>query len=323
MARFPSLRIDPRWRVLAVALLAGLAAAWAAQSHIQGRIDSIEARARQPMTELLVAAIDMPAGSNIDADTVAVRAVPREWAASGALDPTHFAAAQGSRLSTPLRRGDPLTWAHLETTRHVPFSAQLASGRRAITIPVDDINSMSGMLEPGDLIDLYVSFEHRRRRVTAPLLQGIKVLATGRQAAGDARGEGGGQGYATLTLDAAPEDAVKLIAARQQGSITAMLRHAGDARASVAAARGDLATLLGLSDPVPKKAPGVAVIYGDRAPREIPRMGAGDEPADVAVPGLFDAPPQALASAYAALWAARERGEADDAATPVFAGAAP
>src|SRR5690606_30674432 len=117
------------------------------------------------------------------------------------------------------------------------LSARLTEGRRAVTMPVDEINSLSGMLQPGDLIDLYVSFEHRRRRVTAPLLQGVLVLATGPRTFADgersqqAPGAGAG-GYSAITLDTSPEDAVKLVAARQAGTITAMLRHPRDSRTS-------------------------------------------------------------------------------------------
>src|SRR3546814_12825347 len=79
----------------------------------------------------------------------------------------------------PLRSGDPILPVHATAHEAGAFSSFLSSGRRAITMPVDAINSVSGLLQPGDLIDLYVSFAYQRRRITAPLLPGALVLATG------------------------------------------------------------------------------------------------------------------------------------------------
>ncbi len=266
--------------MLIVAVLAGAIAAWGAQHHIRMLVATLEAGARQPTREVVVAADDMAAGSRLAMETVAVRDMPLQWVPADALLPEDFATVQGALLAKPVRRGDPILPGYLEQARHQPFSAQLAAGRRAVTIPVDEISSLSGMLEPGDLIDLYVSFEHQRRRVTAPLLQGVRVLATGRQHGGDETGEGHGRGFATVTLDASPQDAVRLVAARQQGSISAMLRHAGDAQTPASGTSGDLATLLGMTAEPPRRPREVPVIFGDRGPRAIPGLndGNGGEP---------------------------------------------
>lgn len=272
-SRFRLPRPDPRWWMLALAVVAGGVAAWAAQHHLQTLAARLEAAARQPMQAVVVAAVDLPAGTLLDAHRVAVRDMPREWLPADALLPEDFDAAQGAMLGRAVRRGDPILAGFLERqAAHQPFSSRLAAGRRAVTIPVDEISSLSGMLEPGDLIDLYVSFMHEQRRVTAPLLQGVRVLATGQQRGELDANEGYGRGYATVTLDASPEDAVRLVAARQQGSISAMLRHAGDAQPAAVRASGDLATLLGIAPQVPTRRPDVPVIFGDRGPLAIPGL---------------------------------------------------
>src|SRR5690554_3951615 len=155
-------------------------------------------------------------------------------------------------LQTGLRAGDLILPAHGRIVQPSAFSSYLCEGRRAITMPVDAINSVSGLLQPGDLIDLYVSFEYQRRRITAPLLQGVLVLATGMATQAGQHDQqtdvsSFDYGYSTVTLDVAPEDAVKLVAARQSGIITAILRNPGDTVSSSKASRGDLATLLGIN----------------------------------------------------------------------------
>jgi pilus assembly protein CpaB len=284
-----------RWLMIAVTLAAGLLAAWSARHHIQGRIEQIEAQSRVPTVARLVAAYDLAAGTRLDADYVAVRNIPAQWAASGALAPEAFAEHAGSVLAHGVQRGEPILDAHLAKEKPEPLSRRVQTGRRAITIAVDDLSSLSGMLQAGDLVDLYVSFEHRRRRVTAPLLQGVLVLATGHQAAEEG---GAATSFSTITLDAGPQDAVKLVSARQSGTITAILRHHRDGTPATAAAGGDLASLLGIDNEQAAPARVVQVLYGDQ-------VGNGDtapadeEPGSRALPsGLFDAAvPQALVSA--------------------------
>jgi len=274
--------------MLCVALLAGLVAAWTARQHIQGRIRQIEHEARVPTAQRVVAAYDLPVGTRLEADHLAVRQIPAALASSDSIPPEAHERLLGQTLIAPLRAGDPILPAHTARARAAPFSERLGRGRRAITMPVDAINSVSGLLEPGDLIDLYVSFEHQRRRITAPLLQGVLVLATGSNVhQGTNAGPGGP--YATVTLDTSAEDAVKLVAARQNGSITALLRRSDDSRADHKAIRGDLAGLIGVAGSNPPSQPSTApVIYGNQASRRLPGLRPTDAPQ--AGNGVFDLP---------------------------------
>lgn len=290
------------WVVLGVALLAGLAAAWSAQQHIQGHVERLEAKARLPTVQRVVAAYDLPAGTRLAVEHLASRSFPAALVPSDSVEAGHHSRLTGMVLRSPLRAGDLVLPVHGRVAEHAAFSSQLGEGRRALTMPVDAINSVSGLLQPGDLIDLYVSFEYQRRRITAPLLQGVLVLATGSQTlSSTAMHDSPGQGYATVTLDASPEDAVKLVAARQSGTITAVLRHPHDDQPTRRAVRGDLASLLGVANPPPRSSTRAPVIYGNRNARNVPRLNpqAPGRPANPA--GVFDLPQaQALASAWLA-----------------------
>ncbi|MDX3895764.1 Flp pilus assembly protein CpaB [Pusillimonas sp.] len=274
--------------MLGIALGAGLLAVWAARQHIQGRILQIEAEGRVPTVQRVVAAYDLPAGIRLGSDHLAVRSFPAGLAASDSIAPEAYGVLEGRLLKTPLRAGDAVLAAHAASERSQPFSARLGEGRRAITMPIDAINSASGLLEPGDLIDLYVSFDHQHKRITAPLLQGVLVLATG--VATDGAEQGGAFGYSTVTLDTAPEDAIKLVAARQGGTITALLRRSDDALSTQRASRGDLASLLGVAQapagpPTPLRAP---VIYGDKPVDRLAELRPSTEAPPAA--GMFDLP---------------------------------
>jgi pilus assembly protein CpaB len=297
--------------MLVVAAAAGVCAAWAAREHIQDKVQLLEAQARVPTVERVVAAYDLPVGTRLAPEHFALRALPAAHVSSDSVPPERFTELNGTVLRAPLRAGDLILPVHAVAQVQTAFSSHLSAGRRAITMPVDAINSVSGLLQPGDLIDLYVSFEYQRRRMTAPLLQGVLVLATdaNTQYVNERAGSRGGQ-YTTVTLDAAPEDAVKLVAARQSGTITAVLRPPHDGAATQKAVRGDLASLLGVNKPPPVAAKKATVIYGNQSLRSVPKL--RQSPSVPTAGGMFDLP---HAPELVSAWMQAARRAADTPAT--------
>lgn len=267
-------RINKNWIFLIVALVVGGLAAVGARSYLSSQMAEIDARENnKAMVEIVVAKIDLEKGSVIAAENLAARKVPMEWAHSGAITPEQFGRAEGSALAYPARAGEPLIWAQLEGQRAPTFSARLAQGRRAVTVPVDEISSLSGMVEPGDLIDVVVSVKKDSRSFTFTLLQGVTVLATGTRASQqDSDPEGRARQFTTITLDTTPDDARRVIAAREVGRVTALLRAPGDAR-EVSRDRSDALALLGLTG-YAGTGSSVPVIYGGGPIAEGQHMGS-------------------------------------------------
>ncbi len=279
----PSIR---RWFVLAVALIVGAVAAWSAHRYLRARVEQIEQRERNRETVTLVVAREpLPKGTRLSATNVAVRPVPREWAHGNAIQPAQFPRAEGAALETAAQAGEPILWAQLEGQRVPTFSARLAPGRRAITVPVDDVSSTSGMVAPGDLVDIVVTVSRRSERRIFALMQGVRVLATGRVASLDGHepAPGASRGFTTITLDATPDDAKRVIAAREVGKITAMLRSPGD-RSAIAVAPADPYVLLGMpGDARAAAGAGTPVIYGGgaiRLPDALVSADAGERAGD-------------------------------------------
>lgn len=258
--------------VISLAIIAGLIAAWSAQQYISEKVEMLEEQARVETVPRVVAAYDLPEGTKIDAIHVAVREVPKEWVASGSILPDEFIHVEGQVVTAALKRGDQLLWANTAQLKNKPFSDKINPGRRAVTIPVDTINSVSGMLVPGDLIDLYVSFEYRRKQITAPLLQGVLVMATGQQSRVGQDPKDSASRYSTVTLDTAPEEAAKLVAARQAGTITALLRNPEDDKVTQKGVRGDLANMLGIATPPPPIKRKPQVVYGNQNNKKLPNL---------------------------------------------------
>lgn len=264
-------RIKPgkTWIVLGVALAIGGLAAFAATRYLNNQVAAMEARGRGKTTLVVVAKVDLARGVKLDNQNVAMRSVPNEYAHSVAIAPGDFPRIDGQALAYPLKAGEMVLWGLMETQKAPTFSARLENGRRAMTVPVDEINSISGLLEPGDMIDLIATIDQGGAKRTFPLLQRVHVLATGQRLLEDAAGEN--RQYSTVTIDTTPAQAQNLILARDIGKLTALLRNPRDEQ-SIGAEVGDLAALLGMKNRPSGGGDGrraVPVIYGnDKTPPE-------------------------------------------------------
>lgn len=259
-AALATLRPNKTWIVLGVALAIGLLAAWGARSYLAIQMAQIEARGKGAMVEVVVAKFDLAKGQRLSSENLAVRSVLADHAHSLALRPEQFERVEGKTLAFEARGGEAILWAMVEGSKLPTFSARVASGQRAMTVPVDEINSISGLLEPGDLIDLVLSLEHKGRKRSVVLLQRVLVLATGQRSVDDPK-SGERRLYSTVTLDTDPQQARNIILAREVGRLTALLRNPQD-RSSVPGTVPDLQAWLGgrngwTGDEVP-------VLYGGR-----------------------------------------------------------
>lgn len=234
--------------------------------YVAAEIEKAEQQAHVETVDRIVFSRTLVAGKQISADDLAVRALPLDLAPVDSYLPESYEGLVGQVLKYSVNGGEVVQPLHMRPPGQDSFAQRIQSGRRAMSIAVDRVNSISGLVRPGDLIDIYVSFDYQRRKVTAPLLQGVYVLATDQHTDGDFHS---GSGFTTMTLDLGPEEAATLVAAMQSAEITAMLRNPIDDHTSVKAVRNDIATLLGLRNPIENLNQGrrVNVIYGNTAQR--------------------------------------------------------
>jgi pilus assembly protein CpaB len=225
----------------ALALVCGALAYWGATRLLDAEIQRTEQRyaERYAARDVLVAAKDLSAGSVLDASTLARRSMPARFVARNALGPDDLALASGARLAQPLLAGDPIRPAMFASATSGTLADRLPSGERALTIQVDDTRSQSGLIVPGDHIDLLMAVETLRdgERAVAvrTLLESVPVLATGRRAdkvsvtgSADASSLASPPGYDTLTLRVTPENARRISIAEREGELLVTLRAPGD-----------------------------------------------------------------------------------------------
>ncbi|HJV70295.1 Flp pilus assembly protein CpaB [Ideonella sp.] len=229
---FSKPKINTNWLLLGAAVLLGAGAVYLSNSLIQRRMSELEAAASKghELVDVVVAKRDLERGETLSSDVVAVRRVPKEFVHTSAVRPQEFDAFERQRLALPLRRGEPLLPAYAEGHGAGVFSATLKKGLRALTFEVDAVNSISGMLRPGDRIDLIYSTRGAQNgeEMTMPLLSNVTVLATDQTVTKRADENGKERSFSTITLEVSPLDADRIIVAKASGQITAVLRHPDD-----------------------------------------------------------------------------------------------
>jgi pilus assembly protein CpaB len=231
-------------------------AVFAAKNYLgqQVALEKARLQPKQAMVDVVVAKSDLPRGSVIEQANMAVRSIPRAYAVSGSVDPDRFDSYLGSKIALAMRAGEPLIAQSIEGADVATFSAKVKTGIRAMTVVVDEVNSVSGMLQPGDRVDLLLSVKPPvvalnvppAPEVTAALMQDVAVLATGKQVRPGQGDNPQSRTFATITIEVSPEAAQKLVVAQRSGKLTALLRNPGD-RAPMSQAPLDLYGLLQIS----------------------------------------------------------------------------
>lgn len=133
---------------------------------------------------VVVAAMDLPAGTRLTADLLEIRTLPGSAVPNGAY--TTLAEAEGKVLTTARVAGDPITaYVAGESSAASGIPAQLAENTVAISIKVDQATGLAGVLRPGQtvtviaVIDPGVIQQNALQSVTSPILEAQAAPAGG------------------------------------------------------------------------------------------------------------------------------------------------
>ncbi len=212
------------------AIIAGLAAAFLANSFISTKIADHKTALDKQYTsiEIVVPTKNLRKGTILDASVLAVRKVPRAFIHQDTVLPGTVADVVTHQLVHPVNKGEPLLMSHMSKSRGKGFSSLIEDGNRALTFPVDIIKSVSGMLRPGDRIDLLMTLDDNKIKKTLPLLVGVEVLATGEQVDEEFTNNEVSARYQTITLLVTSENASRIILANQAADLSVVLRSPND-----------------------------------------------------------------------------------------------
>jgi len=226
--------------VFALALVIAGGAALYARKWVESRQvepSATAAPAPRPEKAVLVAAVDLPAGSFVQPGNVRWQTWP-----DVDLPPSYFVKgvrseeeAVGAVVRYALAAGQPLTDGGLVKPGERGFlAAVLAPGMRAVSVPVDEASANAGLIFPGDRVDLVLAQSvgadgseggpsGRARRAAETVLEDVRVLAMGRRLK-VGEGEEGAIQARTVTLEVTPADAERVALVTELGKLTLSLR---------------------------------------------------------------------------------------------------
>jgi len=188
----------------------------------------------QEPVPVLIAKGDIPANTMVRDNMVELQNRPALAIQPHAvMDP---GAAIGQVTLAPIYAGEQVSDSKLARPDTAgALSMKTPPGKRAVTINVDSISGVGGLIKPGDYVDIMGTFAlpnptGEKATVTVTLLQRVEVLAVGQKFSTSEEGEGQAAGPSdNLTMALTPQEAQLLLFARAaQAQLQLSLRARND-----------------------------------------------------------------------------------------------
>ncbi len=186
----------------------------------------------------LAAAHLLPAGTLARDEDFAVKSVPVGQVPANAIIDTPDARARlrGALIRNYLDSGQPITEADILSPRDRGFLASvLGAGMRAISIGVDPVSGVAGLIWPGDHVDVLLTQQldkepAGKRVLSETVLSDVRVIAIDQEIVQGAPSgtSAAGKIARTVTLEVTPEQAEKVTVAKQLGQLALAIRAAED-----------------------------------------------------------------------------------------------
>ena len=211
--------------VLAFAVGCGLIAMMGVQQMISKQSDT-----QDVPVKVLVATTDIPPGVLLDETNCHFEEFPSSAVPKDAVRSKEDYFERG--LKVHVDKGDIIRMVKLGSKGEIAASASIPKGMRIFTFKVDDTKTHSGLLQPGDRVDLQITFEYispNNTRVTRTdtLLEYVEVFAS--DSVRDLEvGESREIKAKNLSLLVTPEQANLLKLASSKGELTPIMRNKED-----------------------------------------------------------------------------------------------
>jgi pilus assembly protein CpaB len=209
--------------VLGSAVVFGLLAAVSVSRYLS----DAQASSRN-MNNVVVAKVDIPLGTKIEAEQLSTVQFPAGAIPEGTFD--NAAKLVGRVTVVGVAARETVTDFKLAPEgSQGGISAVIPAGYRAMTVKVDDVIGVAGFLTPGTMVDVLTVIDPPGNTISSNpiskiVLQNVKVLASG-QNLDKPKDEREANAVKAVTLQVTPEQAEKLALASTEGKLRLMLRN--------------------------------------------------------------------------------------------------
>ena len=230
---------------LIIAAISALLAVVLINLYIRQQADAERKRLQElqkMMVTVVIAARDIPAKTKLSEEMLAEATARRDKIPDGIA--TSIGRVVDKYTTVAIAKGKPIFLTNLTVPQKKEtwqfLATRIPPGKRAVTISVDEIASVAGMVMPGDYVDLVgmvsiptadSSSKTTSGMTTLPLFQNILVLAVGQNlnpAPSVTTKQEGGVQTNTVTLALSPQEASIIAFISEQGKIRMVLRSPAD-----------------------------------------------------------------------------------------------
>ena len=199
--------------------------------------------------DIVLAKVDIPSGKLISENMLYTQRVDKNSLPAEAATSVARVVDRISTVSIKEKYMIPVDKLVWPTTKETTLAAKTPIGKRAMTIAVDNISSLLGMIKPGDYVDVIgviplpveVDGKQAAEPATVPLFQNVLILSVGTELGAASEKESASRRKASesapkesaaplITLSLSPEEANILAFVKEQGKIQLILRSPGDAQ---------------------------------------------------------------------------------------------
>lgn len=196
----------------------------------------------RPNGKVLVASKDLPIGHELRAADVALVDMPKDLIPRSSFTKPEDAA--GRLLSAPILKGQVVVEPLLSSKGAMSaLQAAVPKGMRAITVEVNEVSGLAGLIAPGCNVDLVATLvdEKTRQTVAGTIVQNVKVSAVGQEITPHTQEAAGGSAEPgkekeqdapklsrSVTLIATPEQAAAIDLTATKAPLRLVLRNSAD-----------------------------------------------------------------------------------------------
>lgn len=209
--------------VVTIAVLLALLASVGVYRYLSEKGKMAE-QARLQTVGIVVAVVDIPIGSQINPNQVAITAWPKDLYPQDSFADVKSVASRVARRD--FQRGEPITESKLVPANKGGglLSLIVPEGKRAFTIRVNEVVGVGGFIVPDTRVDVIVTMvpPGSTEKISKVVLENMHVLAAGQIVE---QKENKPITVNTVTLSVTPEEAEKLALASNDGVIQLVLRN--------------------------------------------------------------------------------------------------